>query len=50
MKRLVERRRWRASTFSTPAMKAMSPPTFTGKNSSVIFVPNIALSAFDGTQ
>ena len=34
----------------TPAMKAMSPPTFTEKNSSVILVPNMALSALEGTQ
>ena len=31
-------------------MKATSPPVFTPKNSSVIFVPNTALSGDDGTQ
>ena len=39
-----------ASIFMTPEMKAMSPPTFTEKNSSVILVPNMALSALEGTQ
>ncbi len=39
-----------ASTFITPEMKAMSPPMFTGKNASAILVPNMALSALDGTQ
>ena len=39
-----------ARAFRMPAMKAMSPPVLTWKNSSVIFVPNTALSAFEGTQ
>ena len=39
-----------SSCLSTPLTNATSPPVCTGKNSSVIFVPNIALSTFDGTQ
>ena len=31
-------------------MNATSPPVWTWKNASVIFVPNSALSTFDGTQ
>jgi hypothetical protein len=38
------------STFVTAAMKAASPPVWTGKNSSVMRVPKTALSALDGTQ
>ena len=34
----------------TPLRNATSPPVFTPKNSSVIFVPNIALSTLLGTQ
>ena len=34
----------------TPLRNAESPPVCTLKNSSVIFVPNIALSTLDGTQ
>ncbi len=38
------------SSFITPLTNATSPPVWIGKNSSAIFVPNTALSAFDGTQ
>ena len=38
------------STFMTPFRNATSPPVLTAKNSSVIFVPNIALSTLLGTQ
>lgn len=37
-------------TLSTPFRNAMSPQVWTPKNSSAIFVPNIALSALLGTQ
>ena len=43
-------RRSANSTFITPLRNATSPPVFTPKNSSVIFVPNIALSTLLGTQ
>ena len=39
-----------SSTFMTPLRNATSPPVFTPKNSSVIFVPNMALSTLLGTQ
>ena len=39
-----------SSCLSTPLTNATSPPVCTGKNSSVIFVPNTALSTLDGTQ
>ena len=34
----------------TPLRNATSPPVWMPKNSSVIFVPNTALSTLDGTQ
>ncbi len=37
-------------TLSTPFRNARSPPVFTAKNSSVMCVPNIALSTLLGTQ
>ncbi len=37
-------------TLSTPVRNAMSPPVLTAKKSVAIWVPNRALSGFEGTQ